>query len=66
MPDVMELDEFVGDTRQRRPQPMEPRERTVAGAIALALLVTCVALTWVLPSGDVDSSQAYGIAPCLK
>ena len=31
---------------------MEPRERTVAGAIALALLVTCVGLTFLLPSSE--------------
>jgi putative nucleotidyltransferase with HDIG domain len=31
---------------------MKPRERTVAGAIALALLVACVGLTFILPAGD--------------
>src|SRR3712207_6776512 len=48
----MELDEFVGDTRERRPQPMEPRERTFAGAVALAVLVACVGLTFILPAGS--------------
>lgn len=55
LPHAMELDEFVGDTRERRPQPMQPRERTVAGAIALGLLVACVGLTFLLPSaGETD------------
>jgi putative nucleotidyltransferase with HDIG domain len=62
LPDVMELDEFVGESRERRPQPMEPRERTVAGAIALALLVACVGLTFLLPSAEaLDPLVALGL-----
>ena len=58
----MELDDFVGDTRERRPQPMEPRERTFAGASALGLLVACVGLTFLMPSGeDVDPPVALGL-----
>ena len=41
---------------------MEPRERTVAGAIALALLVACVGLTFALPSGDdFDPVVTFGL-----
>ena len=41
---------------------MEPRERTVAGAIALGLLVACVGLTFLLPSGGTtDPVVALGL-----
>src|SRR5687768_1689672 len=45
----MDRDELVGARRARRPRPMDARERNVAGGIAFGLLLTSLALTFVLP-----------------
>jgi HD-GYP domain-containing protein (c-di-GMP phosphodiesterase class II) len=47
----MDLDDLVGETRERRLKSMSARERTVVGALALALLATSVGLTFLLPGG---------------
>src|SRR5690349_16066255 len=45
----MDLDELVGETRKRRPQPLEPRARLVAGMLAVGLLFTTSLLGFVVP-----------------
>src|SRR3954447_26725652 len=45
----MDLERLVATARQRRPQPMPPRERTVGGAFALAFLSAVVVLNAVIP-----------------
>jgi putative nucleotidyltransferase with HDIG domain len=47
----MDLDALVQQARSRQPRPMAPRERTVVGASALALLLATFALSFVLPAG---------------
>src|SRR2546423_3568792 len=45
----MELEGLIAEARERRPQPMPPRERTVACAFAVAFLAAVTALNAVLP-----------------
>ena len=46
----MDLEQLVGEAREREPEPLEPRERLVAGASAAVLLATTAALATVLPA----------------
>jgi HD-GYP domain-containing protein (c-di-GMP phosphodiesterase class II) len=45
----MDFEELVGEQRQRKPQPMTDRERTVVGTLAFGLLLSSVALTFIVP-----------------
>ncbi|MEA2481463.1 MAG: hypothetical protein QOJ07_3385 [Thermoleophilaceae bacterium] len=49
----MDVDELVGEAREREPQPMAARERTVVGASALGLLLATAGLAAILPRGHV-------------
>jgi HD-GYP domain-containing protein (c-di-GMP phosphodiesterase class II) len=43
------LDRLVGEARDREPQPMSPRERTVAGVAALTFLLAASGVALLLP-----------------
>jgi HD-GYP domain-containing protein (c-di-GMP phosphodiesterase class II) len=45
----MHLEGLIADARERRPQPMPPRERTVAGAFAVAFLAALTATSALVP-----------------
>jgi hypothetical protein len=45
----MNLEGLIAEARERRPQPMPQRERTVGGALALSFLTAVVGLNAVLP-----------------
>ena len=47
---MMDLEALVAEARERRPQPMRPRERAMAGATAIAFLLTVTALGTLIPS----------------
>jgi putative nucleotidyltransferase with HDIG domain len=46
----MDLDELVGEARQREPQPLSPRERWIVGASALGLILATAAVNAILPA----------------
>jgi putative nucleotidyltransferase with HDIG domain len=46
----MDLEQLVGEAREREPEPLEPRERLVAGIYALGLLLATVAVAALLPA----------------
>ena len=45
----MELEDLVGEARERQVKPMAPRERLVAGAIALGFLLAAGVVTVLVP-----------------
>jgi putative nucleotidyltransferase with HDIG domain len=45
----MDLEQLVGEAREREPEPLAPRERAVAGAAAAGLLLAVVGITAILP-----------------
>src|SRR4051812_38392854 len=60
----MDVEALVADARQRRPQPMSPRERLYAGLSAVAFLGAVGLLGAVLPH-DVPENPALLILPVL-
>ncbi len=60
----MDLESLVADARQRRPEPMPPRERLYAGVSAVAFLGVVGLLGAVLPH-DSSHSLAVVIVPVL-
>src|SRR5215203_4440391 len=46
----MDLEQLVGEAREREPQPLDPRERLITGLSALGLLLATVAIAAVLPA----------------
>src|SRR5438477_12998128 len=46
---AMELEDLVGEARERQVKPMAPRERLVAGAIALGFLLAAGVVTVLVP-----------------
>ena len=45
----MDLEELVGEAREREIQPMPPRERAVAGAIAATFVLAAGAIALLVP-----------------
>ena len=51
----MDLEQLVGEAREREPEPLEPRERLITGLLAAGLLVATVGLAALIPTGrDAD------------
>ena len=46
----MELEELVGEAREREPEPFQPHERLIVGAAALGLVLATAALSAILPA----------------
>ena len=46
----MDLEQLVGEAREREPEPMEPRERLISGLYAVGLLLATVGVAAVLPA----------------
>jgi putative nucleotidyltransferase with HDIG domain len=46
----MDLEQLVGEAREREPEPLEPRERLAAGVAALTLLLATAGVAAVLPT----------------
>src|SRR4051794_10522080 len=61
----MDVEALVADARQRRPQPMPPRERLYAGASAAAFLGVVALLSSVLPHRATENVAALIIAVLL-
>jgi len=45
----MDLEQLVGEAREREPEPLAPRERAVAGTAAAGLLLAVVGIAAILP-----------------
>src|SRR4051812_11523700 len=45
----MDLEQLVGEAREREPEPFQPRERLVVGGAALGLLLATIGVSAVLP-----------------
>src|SRR4051794_3707227 len=61
----MDVEALVADARQRRPQPMPPRERLYAGASAAAFLGVVALLSSVLPHRATENPWVLTIAVLL-
>src|SRR5829696_1068898 len=46
----MDLEQLVGEAREREPEPFAPRERLIVGAAALALLLATAGVAALLPA----------------
>jgi putative nucleotidyltransferase with HDIG domain len=46
----MDLEQLVGEAREREPEPLQPRERLIAGASAVALLLATAGVAAILPA----------------
>jgi hypothetical protein len=46
----MDLDQLVGEAREREPEPLQPRERLVVGISAIGLVLATAGLSAILPA----------------
>src|SRR4051812_30326164 len=46
----MDLEQLVGESREREPEPLAPRERLVVGMSAIALVLATAGLAAIIPA----------------
>ena len=61
----MELEQLVGEARQRELQPMPSRERAVAGLLAVAFLLAAGAIALIVPPNRHADPLTLGLLVAL-